>query len=332
MDWGIVYQALFFLDIALLAIVITIFVFASSLLGRSIELTKKQHEVAIAAEEKERQESIKNAREMINTLSMKPLADKNEVGKAQESFDALTKKFKEFDKKSKSIMKQYSLFTVNGGIGQQSILFLLSGILSGIAWSVNSSSELAGVNPKLVLTTVLFGLSVICVATGLWRLYSLLKRIQEVALTSEEAASRQMIEAFKTAQRQIMIELKPKLSMSLINKLPISLKSGEKIEIEFAIDLEKGNFANNIESVIIVPKGFELESNRGKVGAQSPTAAYCPGQPRCQFTTTQLLLATTWRNSCTLKATQQNGNYEILYRVQCEGYVSDSHSFQITAL
>ncbi len=171
------YQASTFLATALLAIVITIFVFASSLLGRAIESAAKEEEKKRHEQDKKIAAKVRGARKALNEA----IKGTGEFEAARKSFDDLEKQKRNLERETKRISRSYEVFTRQGGVLHPGCCFLLSAIFGGIAWAV-------GEGTWQWIGFTLWGLSLIAMGYGLYRIYLGLGSIESVAKTSEEAA------------------------------------------------------------------------------------------------------------------------------------------------
>jgi len=170
MEWGVVAQAISIFAAGLIAIAITIFVLASSLLGRAQE--------SHTEELKRQMEHLQN---MITTLQ----------GANQALPGGLERQLDDAVREYKAARRRFEAFTVRGGVLIPSVCFLLSGILGVFAWGIAGSNLVVYVgNRYLFLAPILCIVALIPMCCGVKRLYSCLKSIENIAVTTEAVAEK----------------------------------------------------------------------------------------------------------------------------------------------
>lgn len=216
MDMNIIYQFTFYLALSLLAIIITVFVFAVSLLGRAMEAAARSQEQKISERKAINAKEIEELREEMG----KPGPDGQIPHGLTEKLKNLEKQDKKFQKELDQIKSAPSLLTVKGGLLPPSKLFLAAMVLSSLA------SGLSGLKNALIPLTS-WALSMAAVGTGVWKVCCSLKVIEEVAITSEEAGHRKAIDALKTALLEVEEEKRPQLQFTFRGEQPpFSVKTG----------------------------------------------------------------------------------------------------------
>jgi ABC-type multidrug transport system fused ATPase/permease subunit len=265
MDWGIIAEAIFFLNIALLAIVITIFVFASSLLGRAIAAHAKEQQELSAARRKELEKQLEEAQKHLDTLRKQCETGDFRVDDAIKSLKDAKKHKQEFDKESSALQQSYNVFTVRGGVTYSTCLFFSSMFVSALAWGLATAGQTSFQIGYWKFDTVpfLYGsvpVSLMLIGFGVSRLYSSLQKIREVAITSEEAALKRIVEAFKIAQKELEAEAAPTLELLCTEpySMPIRIQAGVQTSVEYKIRLTKGRAAENVYVFVYVPPGFDF--------------------------------------------------------------------------
>ena len=164
----IIYQLTFYLALALLAILITVFVFAVSLLGRALATA------AVSEREKITERKVSNAKEMAAIKKEIEKAEaKGEIPKGlRQTLEVLERKDKKFSKELVRIRKAPELLTVKGGVVHPGGFLVAALILSGGAWL------LRGVGIATPVTLWLLGMAAIIY--GVLRVYkSLITRRAE---------------------------------------------------------------------------------------------------------------------------------------------------------
>lgn len=321
MDWGIIAEATFFLAIALLAVVITIFVFASSLLGRAVEMTHRVEEQHKAIQIDEQRRRIEKAKKELDSLEKTSGMDPSKIEQVEKALNDLRKQHEKYDKEYKAIQRGFSVFTVEGGVIRPSFYLLSSIILCGVAWGLSESN--------VPITILLWVLSLVAIGFGVHRLYFSLKKIQDVAITSEEAALIRTVEAFKVAEKEIEAEKKPSLALMFTDpKPPISIQEGQETELSYDIFLTGGDLARDVIFTLVAPEGFEF-TGQGEIGRQTEKADLYPNCPRYRYTIEKVLPKMIYHESVTIRAPSEKGNYQLIYVLQCEGFTSDFVEFNV---
>jgi hypothetical protein len=86
-----------------------------------------------------------------------------------------------------------------------------------------------------------------------------LRAIEDISITSEEAALKRTVQAFKRAEKELEEERKPKLLLTFLDPTPpIQTKPGEAVGIRFHIDLTKGDIAEQATVTFFAPPGFDF--------------------------------------------------------------------------
>jgi len=325
MDWAIISQATFFLGIALLAIVVTIFVFASSLLGRSVEAHRSDQEEL----RKQKEQSLSQHKEELQK-QLKESTTKKDMKRLREEIGKVEAEIVEFEEKSEGIKKSYEVFGVKGGVVYPALCFLASSILSGFAWSLARTWVGFNLGSSFIpITPILWLLAFFAMGCGIERLYLSLKKIQEVAVTSEEAALKRTVEAFKIAQRELETEHKPELQIELWEpKLPFKVKNGESFKVQTRVSLSKGEIARKAFAVVEIPKEFDLSSHEkwvkfGVKETHSGYKGYISEAGRDVFKSV--------KNGyyATIKSPTNTGEFTFFYWAYCEEWRTEEMSFQI---
>ena len=316
MDWGIMYQATFFLAIATLAILVTIFVFSSSLLGRAIERAAQDQKKLREEQEQSYNERIKEAQ-----VELKKAEKTGDPQKAQKALRDLVKEKEEFEKKSKAIEKGYSVFTTRRGVAHPGLLLFLSLILSAVAWGFSGGSW-------QWLTFYLWGAALLAMGWGGYRLYFSLKKIEEVAITSEEAALKREAEAFELALTEYEEKRKPKLALIFRDEQPpFYIKSGEELIIKFGLALTQGDIAKKPAVYFLAPPGFDFPGRKTRL--QSQDRKTVGGYITTEFEYEDRRKGKSITKRISIKAPSDTGRFSLWYRLICEGFDSGYKEFEV---
>ena len=317
MNWGIIAQATFFLAISLLAIVIMIFVFASSLLGRAVEAhhneqkkLQSEKEATVRLRKQEWQQKLEQS------------TSREEIARLGKEVTALEKEISEFEKKMKNIDSSYGVFRVKGGLTDPALSFLVSSAFSGVAWGLAQSELIQWLGFWSVPSTLFWwSLAVVGIGFGIYKLYYSLRKIEEVAITSEEAALRSQIQAYKTAQKELETEAAPALELRCIkpDSVPIYMQAEEQLTLEYDLRLVKGQMAEHISVFIFVPPGFDFpQIDAGKKRVSGPKDSF-PDHLWTFKHYDRLIAGLLQPLQITIKAPRNTGRFAIRYVVNCRG-------------
>jgi len=318
-DWGIFAQATVLLAITLLAVVITIFVFASSLLGRAVEASAKEQEKLRVQQRKEISKRLREAQEVFDSLKGVIEPEQLKVEEARKSLEDLQKQQDRFDKQSKAIERAYRTFTIKGGITYPGACFVSSIILSGFAWSLAQGSSGFWIRYSWIpISALLWGLALVAMGCGVHRLYLSLKKIQDLALTSEETWLSKIIEGYKLAQREIETERKPELKLKFISPMPpFRIKREGEVSITFRLWLAKGEKAEGAQVVFLAPPGFVLDGDGWTIDYQSASVEAWPNYIRAKYELGYLFPEQAQDLDLHIEAPPNEGNFTLTYRLRC---------------
>lgn len=311
---GVIYQLTFFLALALLAILITIFVFAVSLLGRAMEAAAKTEKEKLL----ERKEN--------NVKAMEAIKKKIDEAEGQipkgltKQLEKLEKADGEFDRELAKIRKAPELLTVKGGVAPPASYLLGALILSAGAWGLSDMQNFVPV------TFWILGLAAI--VYSIFRIYRSLKVIESVAVTSEEAALKRTVEAFKIAQKALEEERKPELALKFEGKLPpFHMKAGSELTLDFHLDLVKGEEAIEPRVYFLAPPGFSFPGRKEyKQRADHP---YIPNYITTVIKLTDVPSMLVSPGSVVLKAPFEANTFSLFYQIVCKGFSPARLKFEV---
>jgi hypothetical protein len=313
---GTIYEWTFFLALGLLAIVITVFVFAVSLLGRALEAAAESEKKKLG----ERRD--KNAREMaairrkISKAERKGQVSKGLIRKLQKELKKLEERDEKDEKELGKIRKAPKLLTVKGGVVPCGGCLLAALVLSGSAWYVSDIQIFDGVIPVLIWIP---GLA--AVGYTISRIYQCLKVIEGVAITSEEAALKRTVEAFKIAQKELEEEKKPGLELEFKGKeFPLHVKADSEVKLPLELFIHKGEFAEDVAVHICAPPGFSFpKEDTYTLDSDYDYPNYiCLGW----ILTSRLIGGLQMARTITIKSPPSKGSFKIVYYIFCRGFRS----------
>jgi ABC-type multidrug transport system fused ATPase/permease subunit len=315
MNWSALYQASTFLAIALLAIVVTIFVFASSLLGRAIESAAKEEEKKRREQVKKIAEKVREARKALN----KAIEGTGEFKVARKSLGDLEKQKRNLERETKRISRSYEVFTRQGGVLHPGCSFLISAIFSGTAWAI-------GEGTWQWIGFTLWGLSLVAIGYGLYRIYFGLGSIESVAKTSEEAALKRTMEAFRLALKLHEDEKKPELKLDFKHSLPLHLKKQSEGNIEFSIAVVHVPIVHRVEAWFFAPEGFDFPDQ----STWHQESDYdLPNAITCKHAMNDLRASLKNSRSVKVKTPDKADNFTFAYKLYCDEFISELSKFTV---
>jgi len=320
---GAIYQLTFFVSLAILAILITIFVFAVSLLGRALEAATKEQEKTTKEQKDAAEEEIAAIQKQISNLGKKGRIDKEKLEELEAKLKQLRKQDERFEKKLSRIGKAPQLLTVRGGVVPPATSLLGALLLTAGAWYLST------IQIFICIPLLIWILGLAAIAYSVSRIYLSLKMIEGVAITSEETALRRTIEAFKIAQKELEEERKPKLGLKWRGtNPPFHIKADSPLELKFGVFCERGDFADDVSVVFFAPPGFTFPT--------MPTLIQESSHPIVpEFVTTSIRYTppvtrgTSLTNDVSVKAPPEVGEFEAYYQISCRGFCSEFEKFKI---
>jgi hypothetical protein len=327
---GTIYEWTFFVTLGLLAIVVTVFVLAVSLLGRAMEAAAKREQEKLA----ERRES--NAKEMAAIKKEIEKAEaKGEIPKGLiRKLKKLEKRDKKFEKELGKIRKAPEPLTVKGGVVLPGVSLLVALILNGVAWYFSWYLSTFSIFYDIPLPfgiaiwidpVFIWIVSLVAILYSIFRIYKSLRAVERVAITSEEAALKKTVEAFKMAQKELEEEKKLKLEMRFEDaRPPFTVKAKSEMLIKINVGVTKGDVARNAVVAFWAPSVFKFPD--------SPESLPSGNYPSCVSTSISLgdIIRPAWRTRrIKLKVPSQPSSYTMAYRLFCEGFDSDYQEFEV---
>ncbi len=306
---GVVYQLTFFLALAILATLITIFVFAVSLLGRALEAATKEQEKTTKEQKDAAEEEIAAIQKQISNLGEKGRIDKEKLEELEAKLKQLRKQDERFEKKLSRIGKAPQLLTVRGGVVPPAASLLGALLLTAGAWGLSETQTFVPIT--------LWVLGLAAIVYSVTRIYKSLKVIESVAITSEEAALKRTIDAFKIAQKELEEERKPELGLKWRGtNPPFHIKADSTLELTFAVFCERGDFADDVSVVFFAPPGFTFPTMLTLI--QDSNHPIVP-----EFVTTIIRYSppvtrgTSLAQDVSFKAPPEVGEFEAYYQISC---------------
>lgn len=306
---GGIYQLTFFLAVTLLAIVITIFVFAVSLLGRAVEVASREQEKTTREQKDATEREIAEMQKQISAL-MKKKRIGQELRELEKRLKQLRKQDKNFEKKLSRIGSMPELLRVKGAVIHPGISLGIALTLTGVAWYLSS----IGIP---TVPAIIWGLGLAAIGYSIYRIYRSLKVVESVAITSEEAALKRTVEAYKIAQKELEEEKKPELQLTFRGKeFPLHVKADSEVSLPLELRMRKGNFAEDVSVHIIASPGFDF------LGLKSYTLDSDHDYPNyigIKWEVGKVVKGLVVRNTITIKSPLTAGSFDIVYYIFCRG-------------
>ncbi|MFC1992076.1 hypothetical protein ACFLVC_05095 [Chloroflexota bacterium] len=301
------FQITFYLSLALLAILITVFVLAVSLLGRAIR-------ISLDEQKKTEQEQQEQASALYESIEGK-LNIAKEEGKGP-NIDSLTKSLREAKKQMKKhgrrliwIRWKPKFLKTSWGIFIPGSFFIASIVFSALSLQFQTSPTMSLSLWILSLITMFSGVALICL---------ILKVIESVAVTSDETSFIRQKEMMVSALTEVEEGKKPSFVLQFGETLPIDIKSDEVSTIHLYIQLTKGSIARKPKAMFFLPEGFEAPNNKTIVQRDHiPTIG---GLLSFDIDFIDCTKAFSPSGQIVLKAPSTKGAYTIFYKVGSEEF------------
>lgn len=307
-------DSIIFISIPLITIIIPVFVFAVSLLGRAIEK---------AAEEKKRKEEMQGK---IVEKAVKKLKEASEKIKTTSKTDELIRDIVEYKKEVKKATKDLrdikaapECLTVKGSVLKPGFCFLMAFILS----SFLKCHPFMKFNDLIIDLMPLNILSLIFVMLGCWFIYQCLKVVQEISLTTEQAQLQRTIEAFETALQRHEEKQGAELGLDFKTSPPFIFPKATESKIEWDVYLNSGKIAHSADILFSLPKEFD------SVGILSNPSTAFPGYIEVFFKIGELKKGLSYSRVLKIKTPTNPGKFKCIYNLYCEGFVSEDREFEI---
>jgi hypothetical protein len=306
MDWGIVYQLTFFLVIGLLAIVVTIFVFAVSQVGRATEAaSKEQQDILLGQKEAKEQQIEEIQKQLEEARKAGHLDEARLLAELQNTREKITG----YDAQLKHLQERIILIRRRGAVVCPGAFFLTALVLTLVA------SGLAGSQNFVALP--LWIVSIGTLVFGGYRVFRTLGAIEEVTITSREAMEK-LPEVVKAALIALEEAKKPELSLTFKGKtFPLHVKADSEVSLPLALEVYKGEFAEDIAVHICAPPGFGFPDRDTYT---LPEDHDYPNYVGTIWYREKAMRGLRYQNTVTMKAPSKKGTFKIAYYIFCRGF------------
>lgn len=309
---GIVYQLTFFMGLGLIALVIAIFVLATSQVGKATESAAKEQEEMLSEQKKAKEKQILVLTESLNGAKEAGHLDER---KFRDDLDSTRKEMEGYNVEIEQVQKMVVLLRRKGAVVYPGISFIVTLVLSMIA---------SGLNEGVSLSTIALWLWIISIGTlvfGVYRMFLTLGAIEKVTINSGEAMHK-LPEALKSALMQMEEENKPELELTFPGETPpFGFKVGEERTIDFRLSLTKGNIARGIKVIFFAPPGFDFPGRYTQI--QSGDVHKVAGYISAFFEWDSCNKAIALPADLNITAPDKAKRYTLLYSLSCdEGFCS----------
>lgn len=172
------------------------------------------------------------------------------------------------------------------------------------------------------------GLSLPALAFGCYRIYQSLRAVQSVAVTTEEAQHKRMVEAFAVALDQHEEARRPALRLEFREKEPpFSFKCDTEEIIKVRVILAKGDVARKAEAWFFAPEGFDFPEVAK--WNQDKDFTTLPGALTTRFELGDMKRLIYETRNLKIKAPPKAGKFRLFYELTCEGFNSKREEFVV---
>jgi hypothetical protein len=313
----IVFESLIFLNIGLLAITITVFVLAVSLLGRAVRLSVEKMAEAEENLRKKTAENIKAMRESLGKTKPESgiLTRQPEINKLLQDLNKQRKIESAIGRRIWWTRLKPKFMSVILGVIMPSLCFIGSMSLGIIArYELN-------IEPSTLTSPYLY-LMIVLLALGICLVFVALKVIEGVAVTSEDVGYMREKEVFLSALDEHDESKRPMLVLTWHDtKPPFKVPSGSTINVEYVVGMTKGRIADSVVIGIHLPAVFNYP--KGASIIQSSDKGVISGfKTWAEYLNRPLLAGVGDRCSLTFQAPNQKGTFTGYYSLACKDMIA----------
>lgn len=303
------YQSTIFFSLALLAIVIAIFIFATSMYRGALGLSAKEEERGLEG----RKEFLGGMKNKL-TKKLKIAGVEHLSKELRGELDNLDTELNKIDQSILKSRNRPKMLTVRSLVGIPASFLLMSIIMSGIAIATSG-----------ILPNIMWGLSLALVVAGLYFIYRNLTHVElfsgiiDLSTLMEQALDKH---AMKT---------KPIVGLELWG-LPLEIQQGETLEVHYDVSLKQGLIGKNPKVRFLATEELDFPEetvelvgyNVQKKNMKNPSFFYHKVgdiNPRSHS-----------MNSFKVKAPSQPGEYVMSHWIQCDEYTGIETTFKVRVI
>lgn len=314
---GIAYQLTFFLALTLLAIVITVFVFAVSLLGRAVEAAAESESDKLAERKEDNAKQMAAIKKEIEESEASGQIPKGLIHRLKK----LEKRDEKFEKELSKIKRAPELLTVRGAVVHPGISLGIALVFTGLAWYLSSLAI-----PTVPVIIWILGLAAI--GYSISRIYKSLRVVESVAITSEEAALIREKEALKMAFREHEEAKKPKLELMFEGKeFPLHVKADSEVKLTLMIHMLKGDSAEDVSVHFAIPPSFDFPHEKDTT-TLAPDSGY-PDYVDVLWQKEKVIRGLVYRRRLTIKTPPTADRFNFVYWIFCKGFRTEPTELEI---
>lgn len=301
-----IYQLTFFLALGLLAIVITIFVFAVSQVGAATESASREQQDILLKKKEAKVRQIEKIQERLEEARKVGHLDES---KLLEELQNTKEESAGYDTELKRLQERITLIRRKGAVIWPGAFFLTALVLTTTATGLAE-----GQNP---IALPLWIISIGILVFGIYRVFRTLGAIEEVTITSQEAREK-LPEAVKIALRAIEEERKPELYLTFKGiKFPLHVKADSEVSLPLELGVRKGEFAENVSVVIGAPQGFDFPKQDTVV---LPSDHDYPNYICRVWEVGTVIRGLVTYRTITIKSPPTVGSFNMIYYTFCRGF------------
>lgn len=315
MDWGIVYQLTFFVALGLLAIVVTVFVFAVSQVGRATEsASKEQQDILLKQKEAKGQQIEKIQQQLEEARKVGHLDESKLLRELQDTKEEIAG----YDAQLRHLEKRIMLIRRRGAVVCPGAFFLVALVLN-----ITASGLAEGQN---LVALPLWIISIGALAFGSIRVFRTLGAIEEVTITSREAMEK-LPEVVKAALVALEEEKKPELFLIFKDKkFALHVKADSEVSLPLELRIRKGDFAEDTSVHIGASEGFDFP---GQDTYTLPLDSKYPNYVCMIWEIGKLIKGLQRRKTVTIKSSPTAGSFNIVYWIFCKGFRTEPTELEI---
>lgn len=310
---NVVFETIYYFAIGLIAITVTVFVLAVSLLGRAVKLSLEEQEKA----ENERKADTERTRAELKGKLEQATYDRESLEK---SLKESKKKAEKHERTLRWIRWKPKLLKANWGVFVPSAFFVIAIGISALAryqlGQHNNNYQYYYLGASLF--SLLIGIGFICLT---------LKVVEGVAITSDETAFVREAEVLKKVLLEIEEVKKPELGLMLTDENPPYHFNVAQIKtISVYPELKHGEAARSTIIGIVAPKGFNFP---GMTESLQTNTSDHPGYIGTFIHCGTCIHGIAYQYYFTIKAPNKKDIYTLYWEFYCENSPKKEIEFQI---
>jgi len=315
----IVYQLTFFLALGLLAIIITVFVFAVSQVGRATETASEEQQEILLKQKEAKVKQIEKIQKQLEEAKKEGHLDEPKLlPELQQELQNTEEEFASYEVQLRKLEERIVLIRRRGAV-----IYPGTSFISAIILTITASGLAVSYN---YIAIPLWIISIVALVFGSYRVFKTLGAIEEVTITSKEAQEK-LPDAVKAALRELEEERRPELEITYKGaQPPFKVKAGSERIIEFTITLSKGEIAKDPEIYFTAPPGFGFpDCPRRPPPLAEGYDDYVCAAIKCG----NIPKGTYFLRNVKIKAPDKTGSYTLFHNTICEGFKSGRKAFEI---